>query len=99
MIDIPDFEKAWKYENSFYLTCSPDRIGKILTHYELFKRSKELPGAIVECGVFKGASLARFSMFRKLFGSEFSKKLSVSTLLGSFQKRTITPIKITGKNS
>ena len=35
----------------------------------------DVPGAIVECGVFKGTSLARFAMFRELFGNTFSKKI------------------------
>jgi len=35
----------------------------------------ELPGSIVECGVFKGASLARFAMFRDLFGGPYAKPI------------------------
>ena len=45
---------------------------------ELFKMTMDIPGAIVECGVFKGASLARFAMFRELFGNTFSKKILFS---------------------
>ena len=67
MIELPDFSQTFTYENNFYLSCSPERIGKLLAHYELYKLTRDLPGAMVECGVFKGASLARFSMFRDLF--------------------------------
>ena len=75
MIDLPKLEKAFEYENNFYLSCSINRISKILAHYELYKMVRDLPGAIVECGVFKGASLIRFAAFRNLFGSPFSKKI------------------------
>ena len=68
MIDLPDFDRAFDFENDFYLACAPSRLAKVLAHYELVKRTWELPGAIVECGVFKGCSLARFSIFRELLG-------------------------------
>lgn len=75
MIQLPDFEKAWEYENAFYLTCDITRIGKILAQWELCKMAWDIPGAIVECGVFKGASLARFAAFRQLLENSFSKKI------------------------
>jgi hypothetical protein len=75
MIKLPDFKRAYEHENDFYLSCDITRIGKILAHYELYKMTKDIPGAIVECGVFKGASLVRFAMFRNLFESPYSKKI------------------------
>ena len=75
MIQMPDFERAWDYENAFYLTCDITRISKILAQWELFRMVWDVPGAIVECGVFKGASLARFAAFRQLLGTPFSKKI------------------------
>ena len=75
MIQLPNFEKAWEYENAFHLTCDITRISKILAQWELFSMVWDVPGAIVECGVFKGASLARFAAFRQLLGNPFSKKI------------------------
>ncbi len=75
MIRLPDFKKAFEYENNFFLSCDFGRIGKMLAHYELYKMTLDIPGAIVECGVFKGASLARFAMFRELFENPYSKKI------------------------
>ena len=75
MIQLPDFEKEWDYENAFYLTCHITRISKILAQWELFKMVSDIPGAILDCGVFKGASLARFAAFRQLVGNPFSKKI------------------------
>ena len=69
MIKLPDFTKDFDYENNFYLSCDITRISKILAHYELYKKVIDLPGEIVECGIFKGASFARFAMFRELFGN------------------------------
>ena len=59
MINLPDFSKAFEYENNFYLSCDNSRIAKLLAHYELYKMVVNIPGAIVECGVFKGTSLTR----------------------------------------
>jgi len=84
MIKLPDFAKAFEYENNFYLSCDNTRLSKILAHYELFKMAKDLPGAMVECGVFKGASFVRFAGFRNLFGNPFSHKLIGFDIFGAF---------------
>ena len=84
MISLPDFEKAFEYENNFYLSCDITRISKILSHYEIYKMIKEVPGEIVECGVFKGASFLRFAMFREIFGNPFSKKIIGFDTFGKF---------------
>lgn len=41
-------DDSFLYENGFYLTGKPDRLGKLLAHYELYKMIRELPGAIIE---------------------------------------------------
>jgi hypothetical protein len=84
MIDLPDFDKAFDYENNFYLSCDTSRMGKFIAHYELYKMTQDIPGAIVECGVFKGASLARFAMFRDLLGHAASKRLVAFDAFGMF---------------
>lgn len=84
MIKLPDFTKAFEYENNFYLSCDNKRLSKFLAHYELFEMAKGLPGAMVECGVFIGASFVRFAGFRDLFGNPFSHKLIGFDTFGSF---------------
>ena len=84
MIKLPNFEKAFEYENNFYLSCDITRISKILSHYEIYKMIKEVPGEIIECGVFKGASYLRFSMFREIFGNPYSKKIIGFDTFGKF---------------
>lgn len=90
MIQLPNFEKAFEYENDFYLSCDNTRFGKFLAHYELFKMCRDLPGAIVECGVFKGASFVRFAGFRDLFGSPASHKVIGFDIFGEFPETTFT---------
>lgn len=47
MIALPEIERAFEFENGFYLTCSHTRIGKLLVHYEFYKAVRKVPGAIV----------------------------------------------------
>ena len=84
MIELPNYAKSFEYENNFYLSCDITRISKILAHYELFKMIRDIPGSIVECGIFKGASLSRFAMFREIFNSPFSKKIIGFDTFGDF---------------
>jgi hypothetical protein len=79
-----DAERAFDYENGFYLTSPLSRIGKLLGHYELYKRITTLPGEIVECGVYKAASLLRFLSFRELLESPDSRKVIAFDAFGRF---------------
>src|SRR5213075_2163040 len=42
-------------------------VPRFLSHYELFKQVVDLPGCIVELGVFKGASFFTWSMLLETF--------------------------------
>lgn len=84
MIQLPDFDKSFEYENNFYLSADASRFAKLAAHYEIFKMTLDIPGAIVECGVFKGASLSRFAAFRDLFCTPFSKKIIGFDIFGEF---------------
>jgi hypothetical protein len=86
MIKLPNFKKSFEYENNFYLTCDSPRIGKFLAHYELYNTAKNYTGEIVECGVFKGASLSRFAMFRELFENQNTRKIIGFDIFGKFPK-------------
>ena len=83
-IQLPDFAKAWEYENNFYLSCDMTRVSKVISHWELFQMASHLPGTIVECGVFKGASLTRFATFRDLTGNPFGRKIIGFDIFGRF---------------
>lgn len=79
-----DTDKCWDYENGFYLTSHLTRLSKILAHYELYKTIIDLPGHIVECGVYKGASLLRFATFREVLESPYSRKIVGFDAFGRF---------------
>jgi len=57
---------SFDIENEFYLTCHPDRIKKLLAQHRIYEWTLDVEGDVVECGVFKGASLSRFAMFNKI---------------------------------
>lgn len=84
MIILPNTEQAYEFENGFYLTCQPGRVGKLLAHTELYKTVLDVPGAIVECGVFKGASFLRFAALRNLFEAADSRQLIAFDIFGRF---------------
>jgi hypothetical protein len=79
-----DLEKKWDYENGFYLTCETSRIGKFLNHLEIYKKIIELPGDILEFGVYKGTSLVRLLSFRDLLESDNSRKVFGFDMYGKF---------------
>ena len=66
MIKTPDPNKMYDYETNYHLTLDVSRLGKLIAHYEIYKMVMNVPGSIVECGVFKGTSLMRFAMYRQL---------------------------------
>ena len=75
MKDMIQFEKMYEYETGFNLTSDTERFGKLLTHYEVYKKIVSLPGEIVECGVFRGTSITRFATFRRMFETDSSRKI------------------------
>ena len=82
-----DTERQWDYENGFYLTSHQTRISKLLSHYELYKSIVGLPGHVVECGVFKGASLIRFCTYREILENPYSRKIIGFDAFGKFPEQ------------
>lgn len=52
---IMNEEKLWESYNNLLMSNDIDRVRKLITRYELFKKTLDIPGSIAECGVFKGA--------------------------------------------
>jgi Macrocin-O-methyltransferase (TylF) len=75
VIKLPDADLRFRYEEDFLLTCGPSRIGKILALSELYQKILTIPGAIVECGVFRGGSFTTWAMLRHLMESEHIRPL------------------------
>jgi hypothetical protein len=85
---IQDFDSAQAihYENGFYLTSDITRLAKAMGHFELYKLITNLPGAVVECGVFKATSLVRWATFRELLESPFSRRVIGFDIFGAFPR-------------
>ena len=80
---------SWDIENKFYFNSSTSRLKKIISHYEIFRKSTNVQGEIVECGVFKGNSLNRFLLFRDLLFNSSKKKVFGFDVFGKFPKQEI----------
>lgn len=79
-----DLTKKWDYENGFYLTCETGRIGKFLNHLEVYKKIIDLPGDVLEFGVYKGTSIIRLISFRDLLEHSGSRKVVGFDAFGKF---------------
>src|SRR5215207_1459399 len=66
---------VWDAYNTLLLGPDVERIRKLLARYELFKLSLQVPGDIVECGVFKGAGLLYWLKLLAIFAPGSAKRV------------------------
>ena len=71
---IHDNDK-WDIYNGFFLMDDVERLRKFIVREHLFKMTIELPGDIVEVGVFKGTGMAQFLKLKEIFIPASNKKL------------------------
>lgn len=64
--EFPSFDEIFDDENRFLLYAHPSRVAKMVAHLEAYRRVLDVPGAIIECGVFKGSSFVTLATFRQL---------------------------------
>jgi hypothetical protein len=83
-VDVPNFDEHWSHYNDFHFTGTERQFNRIVSHYELYNLARDVPGEIVECGVFKGASLLRFATFREISGETDAKQLIGFDTFGEF---------------
>ncbi|CEQ30061.1 CalS11 [[Clostridium] sordellii] len=81
-----NINNSWDYENGFYLTSPVNRMGKQLAQYELYKKIANIPGEVLEFGVYKGASIIRFATYRELLENTYSRKIIRFDIFGEFPK-------------
>lgn len=86
---LPEDIDVWDAENVFYLKSHPSRLSKLLAHYEIYQDIVSLPGAVVECGVYKGASLARFATFRQVLENNDSRTIYGLDAFGAFPTKGV----------
>ena len=65
----------WDLYNAFFLNKDIERLRKFLVKEHFFRMSLELPGDIVEIGVFKGTGLAQLLKLREIFIPSSNKKV------------------------
>lgn len=77
-------ECIWDHYNGLLLSSDIDRIRKLLVRYELFKQAMEVPGDIVECGVFKGAGAFYWLKLLGIFATVAQRRVVGFDTFGSF---------------
>lgn len=76
----------WNAENSFYQLSDTTRIAKLIYQYEIYKMIKNIPGDVVEFGVFKGSSLIKMLTFREILENSSSRKFYAFDAFGKFPR-------------
>ena len=70
-----DNTNEWDLYNGFFLNNDIERLRKFLVREHFFRMSLELPGDIVEVGVFKGTGIAQMLKLREIFIPASNKKV------------------------
>ena len=72
--NIPS-DEVYSSFNSFIFSNDIKILGKLLHRFDFFQRVKDLPGDIVEVGVFKGSGMATFAKFCEIYCPNSNKKI------------------------
>jgi hypothetical protein len=87
--------------NTFMLSSDLKVFGKLLARIQLFDRVKDIPGDIVECGVFKGTGIFTFlklkryfcpNTYKKVIGFDFFNSEDLTSNLTSQDKDAMTTL-------
>lgn len=76
-------DEVYKSFNDFVFSDDIKLLGKMLHRFEHFLNVKDLPGDIVEVGVFKGSGIATFSKFIEIYGPNSNKKVIGFDIFGT----------------
>jgi hypothetical protein len=68
-------DDVYSHFNNFIFSNDTKLLGKLLHRYDFFNKTKDLPGDIVELGVFKGSGVATFSKFLDIYCPNSNKKI------------------------
>ena len=74
----------WNSYNNLLLGNDISRIRKLLVRYELFKKTLNIPGDIVECGVFKGSGFMYWLKLLKIYSHNSQKRVLGFDTFSSF---------------
>ena len=68
-------DKLWQAYNDFHYFCDSLRMQKIFARHQLFLKAVDLPGVIVDAGVFKGTSTLLFAHLLKIYTPHSRKRV------------------------
>ena len=88
-------EKLWEAYNNLLISKDIGRLQKLNIRYDIFRETLNVPGSIVECGVFKGAGLMHWLKLLKIYAPHEKKTVfgfdtfsSFSNELEDYEKET-----------
>ncbi len=81
---MPSEQELWDCYNGLLLSPDVERIRKLLVRYELFKLALDVPGDVVECGVFKGAGLMYWLKLLRIYAPAARKRVVGFDTFGAF---------------
>ena len=82
-------DRVWDWENGYSWFSHPSRINKFLAHYELFQMILNLPGDVMEMGVFKAGSMIHWASFRQLLENSNSRRIVGFDTFGKFPTKGV----------
>lgn len=74
-INLQSDSDLWNHYNSLLLSNDISRIRKLTIRYDLFRKSLNVPGDVVECGVFKGTGLMYWLKLLEIYSPASQKKI------------------------
>jgi cephalosporin hydroxylase len=67
--------ESWRSYDDFLLYGTLDRYSKLLARYELYKLIVDIPGDIIECGVFQGGGILYWARLIQIFNPLSRRKV------------------------
>jgi hypothetical protein len=64
-----------EFEPFLFPSKSKTSSGKLIAHYELFKKIAHLDGSIIKCGITAEEGFTRFAMFKEMAGAAIQQKM------------------------
>ena len=87
MADTSD--RMWRSYNDFHYYCDNARLQKLFARQQLFLKTVDLPGVIIDAGVFKGTSTLLFAHLLRIYSPHSRKRVvGFDTFEGEFKSAT-----------
>ena len=68
-------DPVWDAYNRFFHVCEQPQFNKLFARLDLFLRTRDLPGHIFDCGVFKGSSTLAWTHMLAAYTPHATKKV------------------------